>query len=163
HGEIVLEAENTVITGRNPTFHAETNLMREAAGRFEPDYLARCTMYSSAEPCAMCAGTTYWANVRRIVYGLDIPGLDEVVGADQAQLLEPVDPVRHRRRREQEALRETRRSEGERRTAPTQRRQHVELPPAEPLAREHLGHPKLQEPGRPQQAGEEGVRLDVEL
>ena len=39
----------------------------------------------------MCAGTTYWANVRRIVYGLDIPGLDEVVGAD------PLNPTPHLR------------------------------------------------------------------
>ena len=44
----MLEAENTVITGRHPTFHAETNLMREAAGRFDPDYLALCSMYASA-------------------------------------------------------------------------------------------------------------------
>ena len=81
-GEIVLEGQNTAITEHDPTGHAESNLMREAGRRFEPDYLARCTMYSSAEPCAMCAGAVYWVGVRRIVYGLDILGLDEVVGAD---------------------------------------------------------------------------------
>ena len=81
-GEIVLEGQNTAISEHDPTGHAESNLMREAGRRFEPDYLARCTMYSSAEPCAMCAGAVYWVGVRRVVYGLDILGLDEVVGAD---------------------------------------------------------------------------------
>jgi len=81
-GEVVLEGENTAITEHDPTGHAETNLMREAGRRFEPDYLAGCTMYTSAEPCAMCAGAAYWVGIRRVVYGLDIPGLDEIVGAD---------------------------------------------------------------------------------
>jgi len=90
-GEIVLEAENTAITEHDPTGHAETNLMRAAGRRFEPDNLAHCTMYSSAEPCAMCAGAVYWVGVRRIVYGLDILNLDEVVGAD------PLNPTPHLR------------------------------------------------------------------
>jgi len=91
HGDIVLEGQNTAITEHNPTSHAEANLMREAAGRFEPDYLARCTMYASAEPCAMCAGTVYWAGVRRVVYGLDVLTLDEIIGAD------PLNPTPHLR------------------------------------------------------------------
>jgi tRNA(Arg) A34 adenosine deaminase TadA len=90
-GNVVLEGENTAITEHDPTGHAETNLMREAGRRFEPEYLAGCTMYSSAEPCAMCAGAVYWVGVRRVVYGLDIPGLDEVVGSD------PKNPTPHLR------------------------------------------------------------------
>ncbi len=81
-GAVVLEAENTSITEHDPTGHAEANLMREAGRRFEPDYLAGCTMYASCEPCAMCAGSVYWVGVRRVVYALDIPGLDAIVGAD---------------------------------------------------------------------------------
>lgn len=90
-GEVVLESENRSITERDPTAHAETMLMHEAARTFEPDYLARCTMYSSAEPCAMCAGAVYWANVRRVVYGLDLPGLDAIVSDD------PANPTPHLR------------------------------------------------------------------
>jgi tRNA(Arg) A34 adenosine deaminase TadA len=55
-GNVVLEAENTVRTDRDVTAHAETNLMRMASARFEPDFLERCTLYTSTEPCAMCAG-----------------------------------------------------------------------------------------------------------
>jgi tRNA(Arg) A34 adenosine deaminase TadA len=90
-GEVVLEAENTSITEHDPTGHAETNLMREAGRRFEPDYLQGCTMYTSCEPCAMCAGSVYWVGVRRVVYALDMPGLDAIVGAD------PKNPTPHLR------------------------------------------------------------------
>ena len=90
-GKIVLESENRSITEHDFTAHAEVMLMREAARRFEPEYLSRCTMYSSAEPCPMCAGSVYWAGVRRVVYGLDIPSLDAVIGAD------PLNPTPHLR------------------------------------------------------------------
>lgn len=90
-GKVVLEAENTSITEHDPTGHAETNLMRMAGRRFEPDHLAGCTMYTSCEPCAMCAGAVYWVGVRRVAYALDIPGLDAVVGSH------PANPTPHLR------------------------------------------------------------------
>jgi tRNA(Arg) A34 adenosine deaminase TadA len=90
-GTVVLEAENTAVTEHDPTGHAETNLMRAAGRRFEPDYLASCTMYTSCEPCAMCAGAAYWVGVRRVVYALDVPGLDEIVRDD------PANPTPHLR------------------------------------------------------------------
>jgi tRNA(Arg) A34 adenosine deaminase TadA len=85
NGTVVLEAENTAVT-EDPTGHAEMNLMREAGRRFEPDYLAGCTLYTSCEPCAMCAGSVYWVGVRRVVYGLDIPSLDAIVGSNPSNL-----------------------------------------------------------------------------
>jgi len=69
-GNVVLEAENTVRTDKDVTAHAETNLMRMASARFAPEFLERCTLYTSTEPCAMCAGAIYWGNVRRVVFGL---------------------------------------------------------------------------------------------
>jgi len=68
-GNVVLEAENTVRTDKDVTAHAETNLMRLATARFDRDFLGRCTLYTSTEPCAMCAGAIYWGNVRRVVFG----------------------------------------------------------------------------------------------
>src|SRR5262245_7107907 len=70
NGELLLEAENTVITERDCTGHAETNLMRKASQKYDMDYLARCTLYTSTEPCAMCAGAIYWGNVGRVVFAL---------------------------------------------------------------------------------------------
>jgi tRNA(Arg) A34 adenosine deaminase TadA len=71
-GNVVLEAENTVNTDKDVTAHAETNLVRRASARFEPDFLSDCTLYTSTEPCVMCAGAIYWSNVRRIVFGLSL-------------------------------------------------------------------------------------------
>src|SRR5262249_18404642 len=66
-GNIVLEVENTVVTDRDVTAHAELSLMRQAGARLASDSLAGCTLYASTEPCAMCAGAIYWGNVRRVV------------------------------------------------------------------------------------------------
>ena len=51
--------------------HAEAVLAREAARRFPADLLWRCTLVTTVEPCAMCAGTQYWAHIGRVVYGLE--------------------------------------------------------------------------------------------
>lgn len=50
--------------------HAEAVLARTAALNYSPDYLWRCTLVTTVEPCAMCAGTQYWAHIGRLVYGL---------------------------------------------------------------------------------------------
>ena len=68
-GNVVLEAENTVRTDKDVTAHAETNLIRMATARFDRDFLGRCTLYTSTEPCAMCAGAIYWGNIRHVVFG----------------------------------------------------------------------------------------------
>jgi tRNA(Arg) A34 adenosine deaminase TadA len=67
---VLLEAENTVRSDRDVTAHAETNLIRMATNRFDKELLARCTLYTSTEPCAMCAGAIFWGNVRRVVFAL---------------------------------------------------------------------------------------------
>ena len=50
--------------------HAEAVLAREAARRFSPSELWPCTLVTTVEPCAMCAGTQYWANIGRTVFGI---------------------------------------------------------------------------------------------
>jgi tRNA(Arg) A34 adenosine deaminase TadA len=69
-GDVLLEAENTVISDGNCTGHAEVNLVREAARRFHMETLSECTVYASAEPCAMCSGALFWSGVGRLVFGL---------------------------------------------------------------------------------------------
>jgi tRNA(Arg) A34 adenosine deaminase TadA len=81
-GNVVLEGETTTRSEHDPTGHAETNLLREAGRRFGPEYLAACTLYSSAEPCVMCAGAAHWVGVGRIVYGLDIIELDAIISGN---------------------------------------------------------------------------------
>ena len=60
--------------------HAEAVLAREASRRFSPAELWGCTLVTTVEPCAMCAGTQYWANIGRVVYGMEERSLLELTG-----------------------------------------------------------------------------------
>jgi tRNA(Arg) A34 adenosine deaminase TadA len=84
---VLLHAENTVVTGRDCTGHAETNLMRLASQQFSAEKLSKCTLYTSTEPCAMCAGAIYWGNVGRVVYALSEVDLYEIIGPSPDQLV----------------------------------------------------------------------------
>jgi tRNA(Arg) A34 adenosine deaminase TadA len=86
-GQILMEAENTVVTESDCTAHAELNLMRQASKRYERDFLETCTLYSSTEPCPMCSGAIFWGNVRRVVFGLSEAGLYEMTGEDNEEVL----------------------------------------------------------------------------
>jgi tRNA(Arg) A34 adenosine deaminase TadA len=81
-GNVVVEAENTVVTGRDCTGHAETNVIRAASERFDAEFLQGCTLYTSTEPCAMCAGAIFWSNVRRVVFALSEEDLRRIAGHD---------------------------------------------------------------------------------
>jgi tRNA(Arg) A34 adenosine deaminase TadA len=79
---VALTAENTVNTERNPTAHAETNLIQRAIRELAPEDLALSTLYTSCEPCVMCAGAIYWAGVRGVVYALSSAELTRLAGGD---------------------------------------------------------------------------------
>ncbi|MER5753912.1 nucleoside deaminase [Streptomyces sp. NPDC002088] len=81
-GAAVLEAGNTVVTGRDATGHAETNLVRLASRAYSRAELARATLYTSTEPCAMCAGAVYWSGIGRVVYALGEDELLALTGAN---------------------------------------------------------------------------------
>jgi tRNA(Arg) A34 adenosine deaminase TadA len=53
------------------TRHAEAELARRAADAYSREFLWTCTLVSTGEPCAMCAGTLYWANIGSLVYGYE--------------------------------------------------------------------------------------------
>ena len=79
-GKVLLESENGYMPDRDMTAHAERLLATAASRRYRPAELAACTMYVSAEPCAMCAGATYWAGIGRVVYALSEKRLKELTG-----------------------------------------------------------------------------------
>ena len=79
-GRTLLEAENGFMPTRDGTAHAERLLATQACTTLSADVLKTATLYSSAEPCAMCAGAIYWAGIGRVVYGLSEHRLRELTG-----------------------------------------------------------------------------------
>jgi tRNA(Arg) A34 adenosine deaminase TadA len=85
-GRILLRAENTVMTDSDVTCHAETNLVRAASRAYTTAELADTILYTSTEPCAMCAGAIYWAGVGTVVYALPETALHALAGDDPDNL-----------------------------------------------------------------------------
>ena len=86
-GGQVVEAENTVVTGTDPTGHAETNLVRLAAAALSGEELSGATLYTSTEPCAMCCGAIFWAGIPRVVYALAESELNAMLPASSIGLV----------------------------------------------------------------------------
>ena len=79
-GTVLLEAGNGFSSeGGDGTAHAE-RLLASRAKVFDQALLARCTLYASAEPCAMCAGAIYWSGIGRLVYGQSEADLKRLTG-----------------------------------------------------------------------------------
>jgi tRNA(Arg) A34 adenosine deaminase TadA len=79
-GTVLIEMENGFLPERDRTGHAERLLATQAGKAYDAPTLARSTLYSSAEPCAMCAGAIYWAGIGRVVYGLSERRLKSITG-----------------------------------------------------------------------------------
>ena len=79
-GNILIESENGFMPDRDGTAHAERLACTEACTTLSPEVRRQATLYSSAEPCAMCAGAIYWAGIGRLVYGLSEHRLREITG-----------------------------------------------------------------------------------
>ena len=80
-GEILLEQQNAYLPEHDMTGHAERVLATRAGIAYGTAYLRQCTLYSSAEPCAMCAGAIYWVGIGRVVYGMSEHALKQITGA----------------------------------------------------------------------------------
>jgi tRNA(Arg) A34 adenosine deaminase TadA len=79
-GAVLMEAGNSHADAGDRTAHAERVLMSRASRAYSAEFLAGCTMYTSAEPCAMCSGAVYWAGVGRVVYGLPEHEMRTIIG-----------------------------------------------------------------------------------
>ncbi len=68
NGEIVGRGNNKVTSTNDPTAHAEVTAIRDACQRLNKFQLEDCEIFSSCEPCPMCLGAIYWANLKKIYY-----------------------------------------------------------------------------------------------
>lgn len=76
-GETVLAEQGNIDTVN----HAESTLARHAASTWPGAYLRDCTLVTTFEPCAMCAGTIYWAGIGKVLYGASEEALLALTGA----------------------------------------------------------------------------------
>ena len=83
-GRALMEQGNGYTSeGGDRTAHAERLLASRSARAYDLKFLASCTLYTSAEPCAMCAGAIYWAGIGRVVYGQTEKALKAQTGAHE--------------------------------------------------------------------------------
>ena len=87
NGAVLAAAENSQVTDEQVFAHAEMNLLQRAVQEFTPEVLATSTLYTSAEPCAMCAGAIFWSGVSRLVYGLSGDRLHQMSGFSPQMLV----------------------------------------------------------------------------
>lgn len=84
-GAVLLTGGNTYAQDRG-CGHAEANVARDAARRYTAVFLESCTLFTSVEPCCMCAGACYWAGIGTVVYGLTEKRLAELTGDNPENL-----------------------------------------------------------------------------
>ena len=81
-GEVLMRQGNAEGDTHDATAHAEFVLASRASRTYSKEKLWKCTLYTTCEPCPMCTGGIYWANIGRIVYGISEARLLELTGAD---------------------------------------------------------------------------------
>lgn len=79
-GQVLMQAMNGFHPHGDGTAHAERLLATRACIELPAETRAAATLYSSAEPCAMCSGAIYWAGIGRVVYGLSEARLKAMIG-----------------------------------------------------------------------------------
>ena len=89
-GSILAEGKNNHSIDKGPG-HAETNLARDAARRFDIDTLRGATLYTSVEPCSMCSGSIYWAEIGAVVFGMTEKRLAELTGDNEENLTQDLE------------------------------------------------------------------------
>lgn len=76
--EVIALAHNTVKTDSDPSAHAEINVIRSLTTKINNPYLEGYIIYTTGEPCPMCAAACVWTGISEIVFGASIQDLIEV-------------------------------------------------------------------------------------
>lgn len=81
--EVVAVAHNTVKTDSDPSAHAEINVIRSLTAKLKNPSLEGYSIYTTGEPCPMCASACVWSGLSEIVYGASI---QDLISVNQAQI-----------------------------------------------------------------------------
>ncbi len=85
-GTVLMTQHNAYMPDHDMTGHAERVLMTRASTTLPMELLRECTIYTSAEPCAMCTGAIYWAGLKRLVYGMSEHQMKQIIGSNPENL-----------------------------------------------------------------------------
>lgn len=77
-GNILLRAENSVESDMDIIAHPEMKIVSMASKKYNKEFLKKCILVTSAEPCPMCSGAIYWSNIGNIAYGISSQWLYEL-------------------------------------------------------------------------------------
>jgi tRNA(Arg) A34 adenosine deaminase TadA len=88
-GGMMIEATNRRERSGDCTAHAETDVARAASQRWSREELAGFTLFSSCEPCPMCAGAIAWSGIGRLVYGLSQAAMYEIYAGTTRRWAKP--------------------------------------------------------------------------
>lgn len=90
-GEVVGRGHNEVVRQHDPTCHGEVMAIRNACKELGTFDLSGCELYTTAEPCPMCAGAIMWANISKVYYGCNIADTDSIGFRDKEFYESPED------------------------------------------------------------------------
>ncbi|WP_325246193.1 nucleoside deaminase [Dysosmobacter sp.] len=82
-GEVLMEQGNAEYDLHDATAHAEMTLASRASREYSKEFLKDCTLYTTCEPCPMCSGGIYWANIGHVAFGITESRLLELTGDDE--------------------------------------------------------------------------------
>lgn len=71
--EIFATASNQTKSKKDPTAHAEIEVIRKLSEQIQKTDLSGFTLYTTCEPCPMCMSAVVWSGIQTVVYGCDIP------------------------------------------------------------------------------------------
>ena len=77
-GAVIGQGHNEVVKRHDPTCHGEVMAIRNACKNIGSFDLSGCELYTTAEPCPMCAGAIMWANIAKVYYGCNIADTDSI-------------------------------------------------------------------------------------
>lgn len=77
-GEVIGKGHNEVVKQHDPTCHGEVMAIRNACKNIGSFDLSGCELYTTAEPCPMCAGAIMWSNIAKVYYGCNITDTDSI-------------------------------------------------------------------------------------
>lgn len=78
-GKVVATSSNEVVSLNDVTAHAEVRVLQKAQKNLSLEELSRSILYTSTEPCPMCAGAIFWAEITHVVYGCSQEQLYSIV------------------------------------------------------------------------------------